>query len=308
MKILITDEVDSLLTKLLNKYNLEYELNLTDSVEKLLQIIQEFDGLIVRNRIKINSKFLYESKNLKFIARYGSGMESFDIETAEKLGIQCFNSAEGNANSVGEHCLGLLLSLCHKIYYAANQVENNIWERKKNSGIELENKIVGIIGYGHTGQAFAQKLQGFNCSILSYDKYKTGFSNKFVQEVDIQMLYENCDIISLHVPLNQETKYLINDHFICKMKKPFYLLNTSRGGVVSNNDLVKGLNNNKIIGAGLDVIENENFKFNKINADVNFNYLLNCKNVIITPHIAGLSKESNKKLSKVLIHKILKLI
>ena len=308
MKILITDEIDSKLIKLLNQHNLEHELNITDSEEKLLKIIKKFDGLIVRNRIKINSDFLYKSKNLKFIARYGSGMESIDTDTAEKLNIQCFNSAEGNANAVGEHCLGILLSLFHQINYAANQVANKIWNREENRGIELENKIVGIIGYGNTGQAFAQKLKGFNCSILSYDKYKTGFGNKFVEEVDMKSIYEKCDIISLHVPFNHETKYLINNDFICKMKKSFYLLNTSRGAIVSNSDLIKAIKSKKILGAGLDVIENENFKFNSINIDAALNYLLNCKNVIITPHIAGLSKESSKKLSEVIVHKILKLI
>jgi len=308
MKILITDEVDPLLTKLLSKHNLYYEFNLNDSEEELLKIINQFEGLIVRNRLKINSEFLNKSKNLKFIGRYGSGMESIDLETANKLNIRCFNSAEGNANSVGEHCVGILLSLFHNIYNGANQVRKNVWQRESNRGIELEKKTIGIIGYGNTGQAFAKKLQGFNCQILSYDKYKQGFGDKYVTESNMESIYDNCDIISLHVPLSNETQHLINTKFIDKMKKPFYLLNTSRGSVISNKDLVKGLDNKQILGAALDVIENESFKFNSIHPDSNFTYLVNCKNVIITPHIAGLSKESNKKLSEVLINKILKLV
>ena len=308
MKILITDEVDPLLTKLLSRYNLDYEFNLKDSTEEVLKIINQFEGLIVRNRLKINAEFLNKSKNLKFIGRYGSGMECIDLEVANKLNVKCFNSGEGNANSVGEHCVGILLSLFHNIYNGANEVRRNMWQRESNRGIELENKTIGIIGYGNTGQAFAKKLQGFNCQILSYDKYKQGFGDKYVTESNMESIYDNCDIISLHVPLNHETQHLINAEFINKMKKPFYLLNTSRGSVISNKDLVKGLDKKQILGAALDVIENESFKFNSIHPDSNFTYLVNCKNVIITPHIAGLSKESNKKLSEVLMNKILKLI
>jgi len=308
MKILITDDVSPLLTNLLNKHSIAYECKTEESIEELLNIIHQFKGLIVRNRLKIDAEFLHKAKNLKFIARYGSGMESIDLDIAKKFQIDCFNSAEGNANSVGEHTIGILLSLLHNIYYSGTQVEKNIWRREENRGIELANKTIGIIGYGHTGQSFSQKLNGFNCKILSYDKYKNGFGNRHVEETTMQNIYSYADIISLHVPLKKDTQHLVNAEFIAKMKKPFYLLNTSRGPVVSNKDLVQSLKENKILGAALDVIENENFKFSTVHPDPDLNYLLNCKNVIITPHIAGLSKESNKKLSEVLIAKILKLI
>ena len=307
MKVLITDNVDSLLLDLLKENGINYEYNVSDSTSSLLEKIHVFDGMIVRNRLKIDAEFLTQAKNLKFIARYGSGMEAIDVKKAKELNIKCFNSAEGNSNSVGEHALGMLMCLFHNINNSATQLKKFIWEREINRGIELDGKTVGIIGYGNTGQAFSEKLIGFGCKILSYDKYRSGFGGKNVQECPIGTIYKECDIISLHVPLNHETTHLLNTEFIESMEKPFYLINTSRGSVVSNKDLITGLKAKKILGACLDVIENENPKFNEINIDKDLNYLLNCKRVIITPHIAGLSKESNQKLSKLLVNKILEL-
>jgi len=307
MNILITDTVDPLLLKLLDNNHLSYEYNLNDSEQSILKYIQKYQGIIIRNRLKIDANFLQKAKNLKFIARYGSGMENIDTETAEKLNIKCFNSAQGNANSVGEHALGMLMCLFHNIHQSANQLKNFIWERELNRGIELEGKTVGIIGYGNTGRAFSEKLENFGCRILVYDKYKSEFDNTQIEECSIHTIYKECNIISFHIPLNQETKHLLDTQFINNMRKPFYIINTSRGSIVSNKDLVKGLKDKKILGACLDVIENEKREFSEINITKDFNYLLNCKNVIITPHIAGLSKEANKKLSLVLIEKILEL-
>ena len=307
MKILITDPVDNLFIELLHKHNIDYEYNLKDSRISLLKKIHLFNGIVVRNRIIINTEFLNLSKNLKFIARYGSGMESINTKKAKELGILCFNSGEGNANSVAEHNLGMLLCLFHNIKKSMLELNNAIWDRENNRGIEIEGKTIGIIGFGNTGMAFSKKLENFNCQIIAYDKYKNGFGTKFIQEGNIQKIYNKCDIISFHIPLNHETKYLFNHDFIKKMKKPFYLLNTSRGKIVSNKDLIQGLKTKKILGAGIDVIENEDSSFNNINLTKDFNYLLNCNNVILTPHIAGLSKEANKKLAKILINKIIAL-
>ncbi len=307
MNILITDNVDPLLLNLLKEHEINYEHNVSDSQNVLLKRIHLFDGMIVRNRLKIDAEFLIKAKHLKFIGRYGSGMEAIDTKKAEELNIKCFNAAEGNANSVGEHALGMLMCLFHNINNSATQLKNFIWEREINRGIELEGKTVGIIGYGNTGQAFSKKLSGFGCKILIYDKYKSNFIDKYVQECPMSRIYQECDIISLHIPLNNETTYLLNTQFIESMEKPFYLINTSRGSVVSNKDLIIGLKSKKILGACLDVIENENPKFSEININKNLNYLLNCKRVIMTPHIAGLSKESNQKLSKLLLNKILEL-
>jgi len=249
MKILITDSVDSLLLELLDKHNISYECNFTDSGSELLKKINLFDGIIVRNRLKIDNDFLNNAKHLKFIARYGSGMESIDTKKAEELNIKCFNSAAGNSNAVGEHALGMLMCLFHNINSSATQLKKFIWEREINRGIELEGKTVGIIGYGNTGRAFSKKLMGFGCNILSYDKYKSGFGNNQIKECRMESLYKECDIISLHIPLNNETRHLVNKKFIDYMEKPFYLINTSRGDIVANKDLIRGLKEKQILGA-----------------------------------------------------------
>ncbi len=307
MRVIITDQVHPLLLKLLDDNHIMYEINLNKDEKKLLKIINLFDGMIVRNRLQIDDQFLSQSKNLKFIARYGSGMENIDLKTAEKLNIKCFNSAEGNANSVAEHITGMLLSLFHKISKSNSDMKKFIWERERNRGLELENKKIGIIGYGNTGKSFVEKLQGFNCQIMVYDKYKSGFGNIKIKESTMANIFAYAEIISLHIPLNAETEYFINDTIISKMKNPFYLINSSRGKIVSNKSLVKGLKSQKILGACLDVLENEDRDFSEIKIDTNLNYLLNCENVIITPHIAGLSLEGSRKLSKILIEKIIKL-
>ena len=307
MNILITDYVDPSLIQLLDKHRIPYTYSPDANRKEVLNIISQYDGLIVRNKLQVNEAFLLQSKNLKFIARYGSGMESINIPIATELGITCFNSAEGNCNSVAEHAIGMLLSLYHNINNSMEDVRQGQWNREKHRGIELEGKTIGIIGYGNTGHALSKKLKGFNCSVLSYDKYKTDFTNEYTDECNMDQLFSTADIISLHIPLSEETNHLVNLDFINKMKKPFYLINTSRGNIVNTNDLIIALKDKKILGACLDVLENESSAFNKIKLDDNFNYLLNCKNIILTPHIAGLSKQSNLKLANVLVDKIIKL-
>ena len=307
MHILITDQVDSVLIALLKKNRINYTYNLEENEDEILEKIHDFDGMIVRNRLNINSTFLKKAINLKFIARYGSGMEKIDTQKAKELGITCFNAAEGNANSVGEHAAGMLLSLLHNITNSHQELSKNIWEREKNRGVELENMTIGIIGYGNTGRAFARKMISFDCEIIVYDKYKSDFGNKKIHEVNMETIYTKSDIVSFHVPLNDETLHMFNENFINNMRKQFYLINTSRGKVVSTTHLVNGLTNKTILGACLDVFENESEKFNSINIDDSFNYLVNCPNVIMTPHIAGLSKNANTKLSEIIVSKILAL-
>ena len=305
MKLLITDKVDPLFLELLKRNNIAYDYSINEDQDSILNRIHLFTGLVVRNRIQIDEVFLSQVNSLKFIARYGSGMDSINIKKAEEKGIICFNSAEGNSNAVAEHGLGLLLCLFHNINKSMSELKNNQWNRESNRGYEIEGKTIGIIGYGNTGSAFAKKLYNFNCKIIAYDKFKSGFSNNFVQEVDMQSIYQNSDILSFHIPLQKDTFHLFDVAFIQKMHKKFYIINTSRGKIINTRDLVDGLESNKILGAGLDVHESENKAFNKLDFNQEINYLLNCKNVILTPHIAGLTKEANKKLSSVLIEKIL---
>ena len=305
MKLLITDKVDSLFLELLKRNNIDYDYSINEDQDSILNRIHLFTGLVVRNRIQIDEVFLNQANSLKFIARYGSGMDSINTKKAEEKGIVCFNSAEGNSNAVAEHGIGLLLCLFHNINKSMTELKNNKWNRESNRGHEIEGKTIGIIGYGNTGSAFAKKLYNFNCKIIAYDKFKSGFSNNFVQEVDMQHIYQNSDIVSFHIPLQKDTFHLFDISFIQKMHKKFYIINTSRGKIINTRDLIKGLESNKILGAGLDVHESENKAFSKLDFNQEINYLLNCKNVILTPHIAGLTKESNKKLSSVLIEKIL---
>ena len=305
MKILITDNVDSLFLELLKKNNIKYNHSINEDRNTILKKIHFFTGLVVRNRIQIDENFLNQAKSLKFIARYGSGMDSINTQKAKELGIVCFNSAEGNSNAVAEHGLGLLLCLLHNINKSMSELKNKKWNRESNRGHEIEGKTIGIIGYGNTGSEFAKKLYNFNCKVIAYDKFKSGFSNNFVEEVDMKRIYQNSDIISFHIPLQKDTFHLFNLEFIQNMNKPFYIINTSRGKIINTHDLIGGIQSKKILGAALDVHESEDQTFNKLDFNQEFNYLLNCENVILTPHIAGLTKESNKKLSSVLIEKIL---
>ena len=306
MKILITDNVDNLLIELLenNSFKLKKAFDIKRS--DALNIIENFDGLIVRNRLEIDDEFLQKAKKLKFIARYGSGMELIDIHKAKKLGICCFNSAEGNSKSVAEHTLGLLLGLLRNTKKSMTELKNKFWNREGNRGNELSKKTVGIIGYGNTGSKFAHLLNVFDCKVIAYDKYKSGFGDKFVEEVDLPKIYQLSDIISFHIPLNNETKYFFDSIFIKKMSKKFYLLNTSRGAIVMNKDLIEGLKSGKILGAGLDVHETENKNFSKVNFNSQMKFLLNHENVILTPHIAGITFESKINLSTILFNKIQK--
>lgn len=279
------------------------------SSESISLIIDEFDGLVIRSRIKLDANFLKKAKHLKFIARSGAGLENIDVAYCEKKGIVLFNAPEGNRNAVGEQALGMLLALFNNLVIANNEVKAKVWQREKNRGVELDGKTVGIIGFGNNGSAFAEKLSGFNVTVLAYDKYKNDFGSNRIQEVSLEQLMQESDVISLHVPQTAETIGFVDDLFIDEMRKPFYLLNLARGKIVNTSALVKGLENKKILGACLDVNEFEDSSFGKIFEDKQrihpaFEYLLNSTQVIMTPHIGGWTHESYFKLSEVLFKKI----
>ena len=278
--------------------------------EDYLNIIPDYTGVIIRSKIKLDREILDKAVNLKFIGRVGAGMENIDLEYAESKGIVCLNAPEGNRDAVGEHALGMLLSLLNHLNRVDREVRRGIWIREGNRGIEIKGKTVGIIGYGNMGSAFAQRLKGFEARVIAYDKYKTGYSNDLVTESTMDELFENTDILSLHVPLTEETDYLVNDDFLKKFKKNIYLINTSRGRVVKTADLVKNMQEEKVLGAALDVLEYEKLSFENIDKDKlpeDFQYLIAADNVILSPHIAGWTIESNYKLAKVLVDKIKKL-
>lgn len=277
-------------------------------VKEIHTIIHKYTGIIVRSRININKDFIDKATNLQFIGRVGAGMESIDMSYAQEKNVSCFNSPEGNRDAVGEQALGMLLSLMNNLNRADRQVRNGEWIREKNRGFEIKGKTIAIIGYGNMGSSFARKLKGFEANVIAYDKYKQNYSDEFVQESSWNEIVEKADILSLHVPLTEETRYLINNSLIGKFKKDFWLINTARGPVVNTADLVLALKSGKIKGAALDVIEYEETSFESLslkNMPAPWKYLVNNDKVILTPHIAGWTEESKEKLATVLAHKII---
>lgn len=304
-KVLVLDKGHSILSEKLLDAGFELDYYLSVSREQLFEIISQYSVLIVRSKLLVDKELIDRAVNLKVIGRIGAGMDAIDTDYAEKKGIVCLNSPEGNRDAVGEHCLGLLLALFNKICIADSQVRKGLWLREDNRGLEIKGKIVGIIGYGNMGQSFAKRLSGFDCKVIAYDKYKTNYSDAFAQEVSLEEIFSQSDILSFHTPLTSETKYMFNKDFISNFKKPFYLLNTSRGKVVNTKDLIEALNQGKILGAGLDVLEFEAFSNELENAPRELQDLFSRNNVVLTPHVAGWSVESNYKLSYFLAEKII---
>lgn len=309
MKILHIDSNHPTLISTLKNNGYINDLDISSSKEEIIKIIKDYDGLILRSRFKIDKDFIDNASNLKFIARVGSGLENIDCNYAKSKNIEVISSPEGNSNAVGEHAMGLLLSLLNNINTSSNQVKEGLWFREKNRGFEIEGKTVAIFGMGNTGKSFAKKISSFNCKVFFYD-IDEKIKSKYAKKSSLDFLYKNADIVSLHLPHTINNIDLFNKEFIQKFDKPFWLINTSRGKIVNTPDLVDALNEKKILGAGLDVIDIESSSFNNLEKELNpyFNELINLKNVIITPHIAGWTFESNVKLSQIIIDKIKSLL
>ena len=305
MKIIHVDKNNPLLINNLEKQGHENIIAYKKTKSEILKIIHNYDGLIIRSRFTIDKPFLIKSKKLKFIARVGSGTENIDIDFAKSLKIKIISAPKGNSNAVGEHALGMLLSLINNINIAEKSIFNGKWQRKVFKGTELKSKVIGIIGFGNTGKSFAEKLKGFNSEIIYYDIKKIK-SNDLFKQVELSELTKRSNIVSLHIPQTKFTIKMINKSFIKKMKKQFWIINTSRGKIIETKDLVWGLKNKKILGAALDVLEYEASSFEKlfIKKNKELDYLINSDKVILTPHIAGLSEESEKKLAKIISNKI----
>ena len=304
MKVLIVDTINPLLIQTLESANIICNTAYSKSKEEISKIIHQYDGIVIRSRFKIDKSFIDIAKKLKFIARAGSGTENIDVEYATTKYISCLNAAEGNRQAVAEHALGMILVLINNINHSNQEVKKGKWNRESNRGTEISGKKIGIIGFGNTGNALANLLKGFDVTILAYDKYK----NEYYYKTDMETIYKEADFLSLHVPLTNETKYLVNDDFISKFNKPFYLINTSRGKCVDTKALVKSLESKKILGACLDVLEQEKTSFEKLTTKRNTKdliYLLEAKNVILTPHIAGWTEESDVKIAEILSQKII---
>ena len=307
MKILHLDSNHPLLIQQLNDLGFTNDEDYTSSKSEVEAKIQNYDGFIIRSRFKIDKPFLDKCTNLKFIGRVGAGLENIDCDYAESKGIKLIAAPEGNRNAVGEHSLGLLLSLFNKLNKADKEVRQGKWLREDNRGLELDGKTVGLIGYGNMGKSFAKKLRGFDVEVLCYDiKPKVGDEN--CTQVSLQELKNKSDVLSLHTPQTELTKNMINQEFINNFKKDFWLINTARGTSVVTKDLVTALKSGKVLGAGLDVLEYEKSSFENLFSNNNipeaFNYLIQAENVILSPHVAGWTIESKQKLSQTIVNKI----
>ncbi|OFY21890.1 MAG: hydroxyacid dehydrogenase [Bacteroidetes bacterium GWF2_29_10] len=310
MKVLFIDTAHNYLAESLSKDGIQCHSLLLETKEEIENIIENYEGIIIRSRIKIDKQFIDKATKLRFIARVGAGMENIDESYAKSKGIECLNSPEGNRDAVGEHAIGMLLSLFNNMCRANSEVKNNIWKREPNRGVELSEKTVGIIGYGNMGSSFAKKLSGFDVEVISYDKYKFNYSDKYTKEVQLYDIFKYSDIVSFHVPLTPETKYMLNDAFISQFSKNIYLINTSRGKVASTNAIVNAMKKGKVLGVALDVLEYEASSFEKLNNEdlATWEFLVKSDNVILSPHIAGWTHESNLKHAKILHKKIQSLL
>ena len=305
-KILFVDETHKVLKESFEK--LGFQCDLLPDILKKNERLDAYEGIIVRSK-KINKGVLQRASNLKFIGRVGAGMENIDLVYAEQQGIKCFNAPEGSRDAVGEHTVALLLAVMNKIVSADAEVRKGIWNRNGNWGSEIKGKTIGIIGYGNMGSSFAEKISGFGAEVIAYDKYKFDYSCQFVTETDLKTVFEKSDILSLHVPITEETHYMVDDAFLQNFKKNIVLLNTARGEVLNTADLVKNMKSGKVLAAGLDVLEYEKLAFEKLeNLPEDFQYLANSKQVVFSPHVAGWTNESYYKLAMVLFEKIKKVL
>jgi D-3-phosphoglycerate dehydrogenase len=277
------------------------------SKKEVEQLIHEYDGIIIRSRFSIDKEFLQKATRLKFIGRVGAGLENIDVEYALAKGIFLAAAPEGNRNAVGEHALGMLLSLFNNLNKADSEIRHGKWDREGNRGIELDGKTVGIIGYGNTGKAFAKKLKGFDVTVLCCDILED-VGDENARQVGLKELQKKADVLSLHVPQTELTTAMVNSTFIDAFEKSFWLINTARGKCVVTSDLVRGLQSGKIRGAALDVIEYEKISFEDLftggKLPDTFNYLIKSKNVLLTPHVAGWTVESKIKLAQTIVDKI----
>ncbi|MCB0497786.1 MAG: phosphoglycerate dehydrogenase [Cyclobacteriaceae bacterium] len=271
---------------------------------EIIETLSDFEGLIIRSKTFVNEELLEHASNLKFVGRAGSGIDNLDVDYLEKRGIEIINAPEGNQDAVGEHTIGLILSLLHNLFQGHSQVLGNIWDREGNRGQELGSKTVGIIGYGHMGSTVAKKLQSFGCRVIAYDKYQPDFNTKYAKSVALEELKSETDILSLHVPLTDETFKMTDNGFFESFRKDIIFINTSRGEVASFDSIVDAIKSGKIAKAALDVLENEKLKTLTPGQLDNLNWLKNTGKVIFTPHVAGWTTESYIRINEVLVRKI----
>jgi D-3-phosphoglycerate dehydrogenase len=301
-KILIVDDLHPIFKERAQLLGFEVDDMPLISREETMEVIKDYTGIAVRTKFRIDKELFDAAINLEFVARAGAGLDNIDEAIAKEKGIKLLNAPEGNMDAVGEHATGLLLSLMNNFRNADQQIRAGKWDREGNRGYELKGKTVGIIGYGFMGKSFAKKLKGFEVNVIAYDKYKTGFSDEFAKEVSMEEIVRQSDVLSLHIPLTSETRQMVNEEYLLHFRKPIFFINTARGEIVNTNAVLAALNEGKILGAGLDVLEAEKFPLLGLQdwyADIVAN-----EKVILTPHVGGWTFDSYRKISEVLAEKL----
>jgi len=303
MKFLIVDDIHEILLEKFDQagINYDYQPDITRAIAK--EIISQYDGLIIRSKFQVDKEFIDLGSNLKYIGRSGAGMDNIDENYALSMGIKLFPANEGNCDAVGEHMIGMLLSLMNNLNRANLEIRNGSWKREFNRGYELKGRTVALIGYGHNGKAMAKKLSGFDVNVIAYDKYKTGFSDEYAKEVSMEEIVKQADILSFHIPLTKETKGLIDEEYLLHFRKPIFFLLGARGGIVEIPAIIKALDHGKIIAAAFDVLPIE--KFPTLGEQDWYRNLITRDNVLLSPHVAGWTFESYYKLSAILADKII---
>jgi len=304
--ILIVDDIHPIFMEMAAAKGYHCDYKPLIKADEAMQIISGYAGLVIRSKFKVDKQVLDAATNLRFVARAGAGMDNIDETYAAKKGISLINAPEGNSDAVGEHAVGLLLSLMNNLNKGDAEIRNGSWQREANRGYELKGKTVGIIGYGHMGHSFARKLSGFQVDVIAYDKYKTGFSDRYAREVSMEDIVKHSDVLSLHIPLTPETNGLVDDEYLFHFKKPIFLINTARGKAVKTSAVLSAIKQGKILGAGLDVLEVE--KFPALTEQVWFDELRQSGKVILSPHVAGWTFDSYRKLSEVMAEKLVAVI
>lgn len=304
-KILIIDELHPIFKEKAIALGYEVDDRPDISREETLAIVKEYDGIAVRTKFRIDKELFDVAPKLKFVARAGAGLDNIDVEIAKERGIALLAANEGNMDAVGEHTMGLLLALMNNFRKADMEIRNGVWDREGNRGYELKGKTVGIIGYGFMGKSLAKKLSGFEVNVLAYDKYKSNYTDAYAKEANMQQVFEQADVLSLHIPLTDETQQMVNEEYFSQFKKPIFLINTARGEIVNIKAVLNKIAKGKILGAGLDVLEKE--KFPLLAEQAWFEDLIQNGKVILTPHVAGWTFDSYRKISEVLAEKLARL-
>jgi D-3-phosphoglycerate dehydrogenase len=301
-KILIVDDLHPAFAEKAKSLGFEVDDRPLITRAETLAIVKDYYGIAVRTKFRIDKELFDVAAQLKFVARAGAGLDNIDEVEAARKNVELINAPEGNRDAVGEHAIGMLLSLMNNFHKADVEIRNGVWDRESNRGYELKGKTVGIIGYGFMGQQMAHKLSGFEVNVIAYDKYKTGFTDNYAREVSMEEIVKHTDILSLHIPLTKETKQMVGEEYLLHFKKPIFFINTARGEIADIKAILNGISKGKILGAGLDVLEVE--KFPALGEQEWYNELITSTKVILTPHVAGWTFDSYRKISEVLAEKL----